>query len=141
MSSEELRGIFAHHGMRITRQRESVFRVLCGCDEHPTAERLMHMVHAVDPEVSQATIYNTLDALVECGLANRIPATTSGGACRYDANMGEHVHLVLSDGRIMDVPHDLSQRIIDSVPESVLRELSDRTGVEFAGIKIELMGR
>jgi len=140
LESEQLRQIFASHGLRTTRQRESVYRALCACCEHPTAEQLLALVHETDPEVSQATIYNTLDTLVDCGLANRIPASCSGGACRYDANTGEHVHMVLDDGRILDVPADLSQRLIQSVPSELLQELSQRLGVSCSGIKIELSG-
>ena len=97
-------------------------------------------MHDIDPEVSQATVYNTLDTLVECGLATRIPASSSGGACRYDPDTGEHVHLVLDDGRILDVPEDLSKRLIESVPQELLSELSVRLGVNCSGIKIELSG-
>lgn len=140
LNTAELRVIFADHGLRTTRQREAVYQVLCGCESHPTADDLMALVRTVDPEVSQATIYNTLDAFVECGLANRIPSPTSGGACRFDPNTAEHVHLVLDDGRMMDVPMDLSQQILDAIPTSVLKELTTRTGIELSGIKIELLG-
>ncbi len=101
----------------------------------------MALVRSVDPDISQATIYNTLEALVECGLAKRIPSPTSGGACMYDANTGEHVHLVLDDGQVMDVPTDLSQQILDAVPQSVLEELAARAGVELRGINIELLAQ
>jgi Fe2+ or Zn2+ uptake regulation protein len=140
IEAEQLRQIFAHHGLRTTRQRESVYRALAGCRDHPTAEQLLALVHMTDPEVSQATIYNTLDTLVDCGLANRLPATTNGGACRYDADTGEHVHMVLDDGRILDVPQDLSDRLIRSVPSDLLEELANRLGVTCSGIKIELSG-
>ena len=124
----------------MTRQREAVYSALTKTKQHPTAEQLLSMVHEIDPEVSQATIYNTLDTLVECGLANRIPASTSGGACRYDADTQEHIHIVLDDGRILDVPSDLSKRLIDSVPSTLLDELASRLGVTCSGIKIELSG-
>jgi Fe2+ or Zn2+ uptake regulation protein len=140
IETEELRTIFAQRGLRLTRQRESVYRTLCASKQHPTAEQLLAEVHREDPEVSQATVYNTLDTLVECELATRIPASTSGGACRYDADMQEHVHIVLDDGRIMDVPSDLSKRLFESVPESLLAELAERLGVTCSGIKIELTG-
>lgn len=140
IAQDSLREIFAKRGLRTTRQRESVYRALCQCNEHPTAEQLLSRVHAIDPEVSQATVYNTLDTLVECGLATRIPASSSGGACRYDPDTDEHVHLVLADGRILDVPDDLSKRLIDAVPAELLQELSERLGVTCSGIKIELSG-
>jgi Fur family transcriptional regulator, peroxide stress response regulator len=125
----------------MTRQRESVYLTLIACESHPTADELMAMVHAVDPEVSQATIYNTLEALVGCGLAQRIPSPTSGGACRFDANTGDHVHMVLDDGRVLDVPMDLSKRILESMPADVITELSERTGIELSSIKIEFIGK
>ena len=140
LDGDQLRAIFTQHGLRMTRQREAVYRALCTNSNHPTAEQLLAEVHQIDPEVSQATVYNTLDTLVECGLANRIPASTSGGACRYDADIHEHVHLVLDDGRILDVPQDLSKRLIDSVPDALLAELGERLGVTCSGIKIELSG-
>ena len=141
LTTAELRNTFSEHGLRTTRQREAVYQTLCGCESHPTADELMAMVRTIDPEVSQATIYNTLDAFVECGLAKRIPSPVSGGACRFDPNTTEHVHLVLDDGRMMDVPMDLSQQILDAIPSKVLEELSSRTGIELSGIKIELLGR
>lgn len=139
IAPDELRDVFANHGLRTTRQREVVYQVLSSCTSHPTADELMDLVHKIDPEVSQATIYNTLDALVLCKLARRIPSPNSGGACRYDGDIGEHVHLLLKDGRVMDVPMDLSQRIIDAIPESILAELRTRTGISDFDINIELV--
>ncbi len=141
VDTEYIRTLFAERGLRATRQRESVYQMLVECDTHPTADELMARVREVDPEISQATIYNTLDAFVSCGLSRRIPCPTSGGACRFDADTREHVHIVLQDGRVMDVPNDLSQQIIDAMPASVLDELTQRTGIELSGIKIELIGQ
>jgi len=138
--TEELRTIFAEHGLRTTRQREAVYQMLCACKSHPTADELLALVHTIDPEVSQATIYNTLEILVGCRLARRIPNPSSGGACRYDANTAEHVHLVLEDGRVMDVPTDLSEKILDAMPASILEELNARIGVGLKGIRVELLG-
>jgi len=139
-SSEELRALFSRKGLRTTRQREIVLRELTRCNSHPTAEELLAAVREIDSEISQATIYNTLEAFVGCGIARRISSSIAGGPCRYDADMGEHVHLVLEDGRVMDVPMDLSKQILDAVPASVLQELSQRVGIELSGIKIELLG-
>ena len=140
LTSEELRTLFSHNGLRTTRQREIVFRELTRCNSHPTADELLAAVREIDSEISQATIYNTLEAFVGCGIARRISSAIAGGACRYDADMGEHVHIVLEDGRVMDVPMDLSKKIIDAVPESVLKELSERVGIQLSGMKIELLG-
>ncbi|MGV6814140.1 MAG: Fur family transcriptional regulator [Phycisphaerales bacterium] len=137
---DELRLRLAERGIRSTRQRESIFLALSNTKKHPTAEELMILVRQHDPEISQATIYNTLDILAECGLVNRRTSPVAGGACRYDANTEEHIHVIFDDGKLMDVPTDLGQQLLESIPETVLEEISKRTGIELSGIRIELLG-
>ena len=42
------------------------------------------------PEISMATVYNCLDALVQSGLARQV--TMERGATRFCPNMQEHCH-------------------------------------------------
>jgi Fur family peroxide stress response transcriptional regulator len=42
------------------------------------------------PDISMATVYNCLDALVKCGLARQV--TLDRGATRFCPNMREHCH-------------------------------------------------
>jgi Fur family peroxide stress response transcriptional regulator len=42
------------------------------------------------PEISMATVYNCLDALVKCGLVRQV--TVERGASRFCPNMQEHCH-------------------------------------------------
>jgi Fur family peroxide stress response transcriptional regulator len=42
------------------------------------------------PDISLATVYNCLEALVECGLARQV--TLARGATRFCPNMREHGH-------------------------------------------------
>jgi Fur family peroxide stress response transcriptional regulator len=42
------------------------------------------------PDISMATVYNCLDALVKCGLARQV--TLERGAARFCPNMREHCH-------------------------------------------------
>jgi Fe2+ or Zn2+ uptake regulation protein len=42
------------------------------------------------PEISMATVYNGLDALVKCGLVRQV--TLERGAARFCPNMREHCH-------------------------------------------------
>ncbi|MCH8508558.1 MAG: transcriptional repressor [Phycisphaerales bacterium] len=112
---EALRSRLREHGVRPTRQRELVYAALASTDTHPTAEELLTAVRAADPSVSQATVYNTLDALTGSGLARRLPARAAGGACRYDADLRPHVHLTLPDGRVVDAPEGVSKTILDAL--------------------------
>jgi len=42
------------------------------------------------PDISMATVYNCLDALVRCGLVRQV--TVQRGAARFCPNMREHCH-------------------------------------------------
>jgi len=64
--------------------------VLLGKRDHPTAEEVFIRAKREMPEISMATVYNCLEALVECGLARQV--TVERGAARFCPNMQEHCH-------------------------------------------------
>jgi Fur family transcriptional regulator, peroxide stress response regulator len=80
----------ATRGFRFTPQREHVYAVLLRKRDHPTAEEVFIRVKREMPDISMATVYNCLDALVECGLARQV--TLARGATRFCPNMREHCH-------------------------------------------------
>ncbi len=72
-------------GFRFTPQRQHVYDVLLQRRDHPTAEEVFIRAKRTMPDISMATVYNCLDALVKCGL----PAAGATGA-RRDALLPEH---------------------------------------------------
>jgi len=80
----------ASRGFRFTSQREHVYKVLLQDRDHPTAERVFMRAKKTMPEISLATVYNCLDALVKCRLAKEV--NLDRGASRYCPNMREHFH-------------------------------------------------
>lgn len=122
------------HGLRCTKQRESIYDALKSCRSHPTAEELKQLV----PGASTATVYNTLEALCNAGLCTRI--VTDGGAARFDADQHEHTHIVLEDGRIVDVPEDLSELLANSLSAETIAMIEQRLGVRVKDVHIELHG-
>lgn len=135
---DQIRDRLREHNLRCTRQREVVYGALASTTSHPTAEELYAMVRREDGDTSLATIYNTLEALTRVGLASRIPSTAGGGACRYDACTGPHVHVVTENGRVLDVPHDLSQRLLGQLPQAILREMERRMGVTISRVSVQV---
>ncbi len=77
-------------GLRLTPQRQQVYDVLRHKRDHPTAEEVFIRAKKSMPEISHATVYNCLDALVKSGLARQV--TLDRGATRYCPNMREHGH-------------------------------------------------
>jgi len=77
-------------GLRMTPQRQHVFEVLLGKRNHPTAEEVFIRAKKGMPEISMATVYNCLDALVSCGLVRQVNQDRT--ATRYCSNMRKHHH-------------------------------------------------
>src|SRR5689334_20565022 len=77
-------------GFRFTPQREHVYTVLLQKRDHPTAEEVFMRSKRTMPDISMATVYNCLDALVRCGLVRQV--TVERGAARFCPNMQEHCH-------------------------------------------------
>ena len=77
-------------GFRFTPQRQHVYEVLLRKRDHPTAEEVFIRAKGGMPEISMATVYNCLDALVRSGLARQV--TVDRGATRFCPNMREHCH-------------------------------------------------
>ncbi len=89
-------------GLRLTPQRQQVYDVLLAKRDHPTAEEVFIRAKKAMPDISHATVYNCLDALVKSGLARQVQFER--GATRFCPNMAEHGHFHCSDcGTIYDV--------------------------------------
>jgi Fe2+ or Zn2+ uptake regulation protein len=104
-SPEELTQIFRSRGLKITPQRQSIFRVLHGSTVHPTAEAVFDIVRNEMPTISLRTVYQTLNDLAAMGEIHAIDLGT--GSARFDPHTGPHHHLVCEVcGRVQDVEAD-----------------------------------
>ncbi|MEQ9096963.1 MAG: transcriptional repressor [Phycisphaerales bacterium] len=133
------RALFAAHGLRCTRQRQVVYAALAATREHPTAEAIYESVRESQGEagISLATVYNTLEMLTQRGLCRKL--ASPGGPTRFDAITDEHAHVVAPDGSMVDLPEDLSDRVMAGVrnPE-LIAEIEQRLGVKVGRISIHL---
>ena len=139
--SDTMRAVFKLHGLRCTRQRELIYEVLASSKTHPTADELFQMVRADEPGLSLATVYNTLDVFTERGLCRRLPSAQNNGPSRYDIDTEQHVHILLDNGRVFDVPEDLASMLECSLPPSFVEEVQRRLGVRITGYHLHLSGR
>jgi Fe2+ or Zn2+ uptake regulation protein len=93
---------FREQGLKVTPQREAVFRALMGNDLHPTAEAVHAVVTAEMPNVSLRTVYQVLNDLAAMGEIQALDLGT--GAARFDPNVDAHHHLVCTScGKVRDV--------------------------------------
>ena len=92
-------------GRRLTPQRRAIIQVLLEDEAHPTAEQIFARVRQIMPDMSHATVYNTLHELVEMDLLQELDLGL--GERHYDFTTDDHAHLIcVGCGRVEDVPCD-----------------------------------
>jgi Fe2+ or Zn2+ uptake regulation protein len=100
-------------GFRFTQQRQRVYDVLLDKRDHPTAEEVFLRAKQAMPDISMATVYNCLDALVKSGVVRQVKVER--GAARFCPNMREHWHFHCTEcGGVFDV--DLPDDVGDNLP-------------------------
>jgi Fur family ferric uptake transcriptional regulator len=86
---EELR----QQGYRLTPQREMIVEAVAHAGRHVTAEEIHEQVRTRTSAINVATVYRTLDLLVELGLISR--TDFGAGKVSYASPIhGPHCHLV-----------------------------------------------
>ena len=107
----ELGERLATSGFRFTSQRRHVYDVLLQKLDHPTAEEVFTRARRQIPDISHATVYNCLAALVECGLVRQVQLQR--GAARFCPNMEEHCHYYCDAcGAVFDVALTADSRVM-----------------------------
>lgn len=105
---EELIQKFKQHGYKMTPQRRAILGVLAETTSHPTAEQIHELVRERMPDISLATVYNTLHELTDMGELCELDV--GHGIRRYEISQVDHAHRVcLKCGRIEDVPGDFKK--------------------------------
>lgn len=88
-----------------TPQRIAVVEYVLRSKSHPTADDVLQFARKKCPTVSRATVYNTLNLLVQRGLIGM--QTIKEGAVVFDPNTERHHHFVdEATGDVYDIPWD-----------------------------------
>ena len=104
-SPAELTELFRSRGLKVTPQRQCIFRLLHGNEAHPTAESVYAVARAEMPTISLKTVYQTLNDLASMGEIQQLDLGT--GASRFDPNVDAHHHLVCTEcGKVRDLYAD-----------------------------------
>ena len=77
-------------GLRMTRQRWGVYRLLMDQRDHPTANDVFMRIKDRLPNISLATVYNCLEALVQHGVIRQVNFERESS--RFCPNLEEHGH-------------------------------------------------
>lgn len=119
-------------GMRLTPQRLAICNLLVATDSHPSAQMIYETLQPQFPTMSLATVYNTLEALMNLGVVNSL-GTAGDDTIHYDADTSPHVNLAcISCHRVIDLP---SQYVaaLDS-------EVASHSGYQLLGARVLYYG-
>ena len=107
-SAESLTTIFRDQGLRVTPQRQAIFRLLEDDQTHPTVESLFERARTDMPTISLKTVYQTVHDLEALGEVRVLDLGT--GSVRVDPNVeDDHHHLLCTTcGRVRDLPVDFT---------------------------------
>ncbi len=106
LTPQEIEKALIDKGVQPTAQRIAICRyVLCEAD-HPTAEQVKEWADKNFPKMSLATVYNTLNTLVDVELLSEVKLPHSDKVM-YDNNIHKHYHFIDEEsGKLYDIDPD-----------------------------------
>ena len=112
-------------GVPVTLQRIEIARVLLSKPVHMAADQVLAKVRSNMPEVSRATVYNTLKLFCDKGLIKELIVDPERAF--YDSNTEPHFHLYdVDSGKLSDIPADEMQIVgTPALPAGVRLEQVD----------------
>jgi Fe2+ or Zn2+ uptake regulation protein len=128
---DQLTTRFRDRGLRVTPQRQAIFRLLHGNDSHPTVESLYESARTEMPTISRKTVYQTVHDLESMGEVSLLDLGT--GSVRVDPNVEDpHHHLIcVGCGKVRDVMVDVG---------SISLPLRSRRGFTVADVEVQFRG-
>lgn len=120
-------------GERVTRQRLLVANALAAAGRQLTADELYEQLRPQEAGVGRATVFRTLETLVEAGVARRLEL--DGHVYAYVACQPEHHHHLscTSCGRV----EEIAEGYVRPIAERVAREM----GFEIDDARLDFYGR
>jgi len=120
------------HNLKITPQREAIYKVLITDRTHPTADAIWNKVKKYCPNISLDTVNRTLIKFAELGMIDTV--TCSGKGKKYDPNSKAHHHLkCIKCGEITDFYNDTYDSL--SIPGDVIKKFTVlKKKVELTGV-------
>ncbi|MBS6397043.1 MAG: transcriptional repressor [Clostridiales bacterium] len=139
LDREQFADLLREKGLKVTTQRLAVLTALSQKpDSHLTAEEIYELVKVSNPEIGLATVYRTIQLLLELKIIDRIHL--DDGYVRYElGNVYEqedghhHHHLIcVKCGRVMSFQGDLL--------EAFEKKMEEKTGFRIQDHDVKLYG-
>lgn len=124
--------LFRQSGLKITPQRRAILELLAHENAHPSAEEIYQQITETMPDISLATVYNTLHELVALGALVEVQDLNEN-RLRYDTHTDSHHHLFCTRCHaLIDIHHDFEA--LNLTPEETAGYQILKHQVTFYGI-------
>lgn len=122
----------ADAGLKMTGQRKTILKVLDDSGDHPSVEAVYERAKKLDPSISIATVYRTLNLLDEMELIVRHEFKENFS--RYETNTDHHHHLIdLETGQVIEFQNEE----LEKLKVKIARDL----GFDLVDHRLELYGK
>ena len=127
--------ICRENGLKMTKQRRVIARVLSESDDHPDARAVFRRASRIDARISQATVYRTVRLFEESGILER--RDFGAGPTRYEGAAGEHHdHLIdVDSGEVIEFHNAEIERLQEEVAQKLGFRLVDHR-MELYGVRL-----
>jgi len=123
-AEQQLRNYLTENGLRCTIERLAILRTIWDHGGHPSADIIADQLAAGKLYVSRATVYRTLDLLVDSGLLCSVKL--GEGHRHYEVNVSQHDHIICqATDEVIEIRDEgLEQKIHSLCKSRGLRYLS-----------------
>ena len=138
--ADKFREYLVTRGMRLTRERELVVAEVFSHHEHFDSDQLVERLagqklagQKEGKRVSRATVYRTLNEMVEAGLLRKVTRTQNRDVYEHDYGYPRHDHLICSKcGSLTE---------FENAPlAGILEQVAKEFGFRVAGHRLEVYG-
>lgn len=127
----QVTALLRERGNRITPQRRAILNIIQKQGGHLSADEIYHLARREVPRLSLSTVYRTLELLKDLDVVSELHL--AGDYYRYEAQSGEHQHLVcLNCGKVVEFQCTHSTKIH--------QRLADQHGFKITSSRVELFG-
>lgn len=128
--------ILRNAGHRITEQRQLICEYLAQTNQHPTPYQVYTDIHTRHPEISRATIYNTLNTLQQLGAIVEI--NFGANHTHYETDPSPHVNLIcLRCHQVVDYHSEAANAVTTTAEFTTLQQA---LGFQPLATKVDIIG-